>query len=101
MKTNKAAGPDEIPNWILRDYATIFAPPVCVIFNSSLREGTVLLLWKCAGIRPLPKAQPPKLIHNDLLPTPLTPILSKCFEQFICAWITAIAGDQIYPQQFG
>ena len=48
IKTNNAAGPDEIPNWILRDYATTLAPPVCAI-----------------------------------------------------SWITAIAGDQGDPQQFG
>ena len=47
IKTNKAAGPDEIPNWILRDYATSLAPPVCAIFNSSLREEIVPpQLWK-------------------------------------------------------
>jgi len=34
-------GSDEIPNWILRDYATTLAPPVCAIFNSSVREGIV------------------------------------------------------------
>ena len=46
IKTHKATGPDEIPNWMLHDYAAILAPPVCAIFNSSLREGTVPALWK-------------------------------------------------------
>ena len=42
IKANKAAGPDETRNCILRDYATkttILAPPVCAIVNSSLGEG--------------------------------------------------------------
>jgi len=34
-------------------------------------------------------------------PISLTPVLSKCFEQFIFGWITAIAGDQVDPEQFG
>ena len=100
IKTNKAAGPDETPNSILRDYATTLAPPLCAIFNSSLREGIVPQLWICADIRPLPKVQQPKLIHKDLRPISLTPVLSKCLEHFICAWITAIAGEQVDPQQF-
>jgi len=48
IKTNIAAVPDEIPNWILRDYATKLALAVCAIFNSSQREGIVPQLWKCA-----------------------------------------------------
>ncbi|KAK2176108.1 hypothetical protein NP493_682g00000 [Ridgeia piscesae] len=98
IKTKKAAGPDETPNWILRDYATTLAPPVCAIFNSSLREGIVPQLWKYADIRPLSKVQLSKFIHKDLRQISLTPELSKCLEHFICARITAIAGD---PQQFG
>ncbi|KAI0224656.1 hypothetical protein LSAT2_024361 [Lamellibrachia satsuma] len=55
IKTHKATGPDEIPKWILHDYAAILAPPVCAIFDSSLQEGTVPALWKCADVRPVPK----------------------------------------------
>ena len=29
IKTHTAPGPDEIPNWILHDYAAILDPPVC------------------------------------------------------------------------
>ena len=35
FKANKAVGPDEIPNWILRDYATILAPPITVEMHQS------------------------------------------------------------------
>ena len=102
IKTHKATGPDEIPNWILHDYAAILAPPVCAIFNnSSLREGTVPALWKCADVRPVPKIRPPALIEKDLRPISLTPVLSKCLEKFMCTWITDITMDQIDPQQYG
>ena len=101
VKTEEAVGPDEIPNWILHDYATILAPPVCAIYNSSLREGTVPMLWKCSDIRPIPKVRPPTLIHKDLRPISLTPVLSKCLEKFICDWITDIASDQVDPKHYG
>ena len=96
VKTDKAVGPDEIPNWILHDYGTILAPPICAIFNSGLRERTVPMLWKCADIRPIPKVRP-TLIHKDLRPISLTPVLSKCLEKFICDWITDITSDQVDP----
>ena len=101
IKTHKATGPDEIPNWILHDYATILAPPVCAIFNSSLREGTVPALWECADVRPVPKIRPPALIDKDLRSIFLTPILLKCLDKFMCTWIMVITNDQIDPQQYG
>ncbi len=39
IKTNKAAGPDEIPNWILRDYATTLAPPVAQSSTAASGKG--------------------------------------------------------------
>ena len=79
IKTHKATGPDEIPNWILHDYATILAPPVWAIFNSSVQEGTVAALWKCADVRPMPNSRPPALTDKDLRSISLTPVLSNCF----------------------
>ena len=38
LKTYKAPGPDDIPNWILRDYAEILAPPISVLLNSSYKQ---------------------------------------------------------------
>ena len=39
----KATGPDFLPNWILRDFATLIAEPLTAVFNASVREGTVLI----------------------------------------------------------
>ena len=93
VKTDKAVGPDGTPNWILHDYATILTPPVCAIFNSSLREGAVPMLWKCADIRPIPKVRPATLIHKDIRPISLTPVLSKCLEKLI--------HFKVDPKQYG
>jgi hypothetical protein len=58
----KSPGPDALPNWIIRDFFHILAPPVCAIFNSSIREGVVPLLWKSANVVSLAKVSPPKSI---------------------------------------
>jgi len=42
----KSPGPDQIPNWFLRDFSTHLAEPVCCIFNTSLRTGIFPQLWK-------------------------------------------------------
>ena len=42
MNTNlkKATGPDDLPNWILRNLFCIIAPPICAIFNQSIVQAT-------------------------------------------------------------
>ena len=58
--------------------------------------------WKeLYHIRPIHNVQPPNFIHKYLRPKSLTTVLSRCFEQNICAWITAIAVDQVDLQQYG
>ncbi len=37
-RLHKAIGPDQLPNWILKDMAGIIAAPMCHVFNSSLRD---------------------------------------------------------------
>ncbi len=37
-KLHKAIGPDQMPDWILKDAAAIIAAPICHLFNSSLRD---------------------------------------------------------------
>jgi hypothetical protein len=59
-KTKKTIGPDNIPNWILKELSHIVVKPICVIFNSSLREGTVPSCWKKADVIPVPKIIPRK-----------------------------------------
>ena len=43
----KAPGPDDLPNWILRDFCSQLSGPVCAIFNASIREGTVPARCQC------------------------------------------------------
>jgi len=55
VKVHKAPGPDGLPNWLLRDFSSHLAGPVCAIFNASVREGFVPLRWKEANVVPVPK----------------------------------------------
>ena len=87
VKVNKATGPDDIPAWILRDFADELAAPLASIYNSSLREGVIPDLWKTAIIVPVPKKHPPRHIEKDLRPISLTPIVSKVFESLVLRWV--------------
>ena len=101
VHTDKAVGPDSVPNWVIRDCAGILAKPVCAIFNSSLRDGWIPDIWKAADIVPLPKVSPPTKLDTDLRPISLTPVLSKCLEKFISSWIMDTAREQIDIHQYG
>ena len=41
INVRKATGPDGIPNWVLRDFASILGPPVCAIWNNTIRSGYI------------------------------------------------------------
>ena len=82
IKVSKAVGPDNIPNWILKDLSGIIARPVCAIFNSSIRKGYVPSLWRSADVIPVPKTNPINNLKKDLRPISLTPILAKLLENY-------------------
>ena len=52
IKIGKAAGPDNIPNKIIKEFACELSIPVTDIFNSSLRTGIVPQAWKDAVVAP-------------------------------------------------
>ena len=41
LNTNKAIGPDEFPDWILKDCAPFLSGPLASIYNSSIRESHI------------------------------------------------------------
>ena len=83
----KATGPDDLPNWILGDLSCIIAPPICAIFNQSIRECKLPIEWKKANVTPIPKVHPPRSIQSDARPISLTPTVSKYLESFIRNYI--------------
>ena len=83
IQERTSVGPDEIHNWLLKIYAPVINNPVCSIFNSSIREGYVPSLWKCADVLPLGKISQALSIDTYLRPISLTAVLSKVLESFV------------------
>ena len=52
----RAGGPEDLPKWVLREYADILAAPIAEILNTSFSECKVTRAWKIADVPPLPKA---------------------------------------------
>jgi len=101
INTRKAPGPDNLPNWILKEFAFILSDPLCCVFNTSIQQGRVPSLWRKANVVPIPKARPPCSVENDLRPISLTPTLSKLLESFVGQWMLESISNKFDPKQFG
>jgi hypothetical protein len=101
INPRKAPGPDDLPNWVLKEFAFTLCDPICCIFNTSIQQATVPLQWKSANVVPVPKVKPIRSIDSDIRPISLTPTLSKILESFIGGWMLEIIGDKFDPKQFG
>ena len=83
LNPRKAAGPDCVPNWLLREYAKVLAEPVTAILNSSYKEQRLPSPSKLADVFPLPKQKPVEDLSKQLRPISLTPAISKLAEDFV------------------
>ena len=98
----RAGEPDDLPNWVLREFADILAAPVADILNSSFSEWKIPRAWKIADVSPLPKAPTVNDINKDLRPISLTSTLSKVAESFVIdADLKPALLSAIDPSQFG
>ena len=79
----RAGGPDDLPNWLLKEYADILAAPIAEILNTSFSEYKVPRAWKIADVPPLPNPSTIDDINKDLRPISLTSTLSKVAEGFV------------------
>ena len=76
------------------------APVVAHLYNSSLMEGYLPELFKCADVRPLPKQMLPMSIENDIRPVSLTFQLAKVMEGFTLSRISRPIINNLDPKQF-
>ena len=83
LNPRKAAGPDDIGNWLLREYAKILIQPITSILNASYREQRLPAPWKLVDVVPLPKQKPVEDATKHLRPISLTPAISKVAEDFV------------------
>ena len=101
INTRKAPGPDNLPNWILKEFAFALCDPICCIFNTSVQQGIVPTLWKSANVTPIPKVKPAQSIQDDLRPISLTPTISKLLESLVGQWMLETVSTQFDAKQFG
>ena len=103
IKSSPACGPDDdLPNWVLKEFAGILAAPIADIFNTSFSECRVPRAWKLADIPPLPKAPTVNDFNKDLRPISLTSTLSKIAEGFMINYtLKPVVLPSIDPSQFG
>ena len=102
VSTSLASDPDDIPNWLLKEYAEILAVPIADILNASFSEVSVPRVWKLADVPPLPKAPIVSDFNKDLRPISLTSTMSKIADSFVIEKaLKPVMLSHIDPGQFG
>jgi len=94
------------PGWTSKlvtigDLASLLSQPLAAIFNASLHEGYLPLIWKSVEVVPVPKIHPPKSIHSDLRPLSLQPTIAKVFESSVGKWFLSFIEPHLDCCQFG
>ena len=83
LNVNKAAGPDCIPNKLLKACAEEIAPALTVIFRKSLETGELPKDWKTANVTPIFK-KGDKHSAQNYRPVSLTSVCCKLLEHIVC-----------------
>ena len=83
ININKATGPDNIPNQVLKECAGELAPAVKCIFQASLDSGLLPEDWTNANDSPIFKKGDRHRAEN-YRPVSLTSVLSKLLEHIVC-----------------
>lgn len=69
LHPRKASDPDNVPNWLLKEYSDILALPIT--------ERRLPTIWKMADVPTLSKKKPVLDLKKDLRPVSLTSCVSK------------------------
>ena len=102
VSTSRAGGPDNLPNWLLKECADILTPPIADILNISFLECRVPRVWKLADVPPLPKLFTICDFFKDLWPISLASTLSKVAEDIVVEKdLKTTILSSIDPGQFG
>ena len=86
MNVNKASGPDNIPNKILKTCAVEIAPFLTHIFQLSLTSGILPSDWKIANVTPIYN-KGDKYTASNYRPVSLTSVCCKLLEHIVCRHI--------------
>ena len=82
LNPKKAIGPDQVPTFLLKDYAKELAPILQVIFQQSLDTGMVPADWKRANVAAIYKKGDKNLASN-YRPVSLTSVSCKVLEHIV------------------
>ena len=82
LPIGKATGPDAINNRILQELATPLSSPLSDLFNFSLINGKVPLMWKEANVTPIFKKDDPSIASN-YRPISLLSAVAKVLEKIV------------------
>lgn len=100
IKSNFTMGPDLIPAFLIRDCATLFCEPLCIIFNLVLQTCTFPDIWKVSRICPVYKKGCKTEITNHR-PIAILCNFSKVFEILIHSILSYHVKNVIVPEQHG
>ena len=84
LKPRKAAGPDQISPWILKNFASQCAMMLCKLFDQSYNSSCLPEDWKKAVVTPVHK-KGDKTLANNYRPISLTCISCKVMEHIVCS----------------
>ena len=101
LKENKALGPDQIPNSVIKAMSDILCEPLCALINTSIRTGVIPVQWRISRITPIPKCIPARYIETDLRPIAITSSLSKIAESFANRFFNEHFSSLLDPDQYG
>ena len=102
VKVNKATGPDDISNRILKTCYQQLAPIFTRLYQLTLDLGVIPQIWKTSSIIPVPKGNRKgrSTDLNAFCPVALTSNVMKCLERLILKHLLSQAGSFIDPFQF-
>ena len=99
LKVNKAHGPDNVTPKVLKTCSSQLAVPFTYIFNLSISQHKLPLIWRTSEIVPVPK-KPKVTTLNDLRPVALTSVLVKCLERLVLRILLPFVEPFQDPYQF-
>lgn len=100
IKPKLTTGPDEVPAFVVRDCADIFAYPLSIIFNKCLNKCTMPTVWKSSKVCPVFK-KGDKMDVTNFRPISIIANFSKVFELLLHDNIYAKVKNIVTPLQHG
>ncbi len=99
INPRKAAGPERVLDWVLKDCVAELVDVFAYIYNMSLLTSWVPACFKAATIVPISKQFNVKCL-NDYRAVALTSVPAKCLERLIIKHIKEARPSTLDPYQF-